>query len=1105
MDRDSEHAANRSRDQSASSASPAIRVEITPRAGVPDGRAARLARSLATVTDVPIHSATVCDALLLGACPDPGDGALADLFQDAVAQDIWVQRTPTQQPPAGPWNLLIEITYRPGVTDPVGMTALHALQRLASPPGTPAGFVQSARQYRFHIDGSALGSGLQTVADVAARVADVGASLAAALHNPLIERAQIVCGERAPDSLPLIYPNRVAASPSEVQTFDLPSLSDAQLEELSKQRLLSLTLAEMSAIRDYFANPETGARRRTAGLGSACTDVELEMIAQTWSEHCKHKIFQAEIDYTEFDEQGNETGRERIRGLFPTFIKHVTETLAANRSDLKSVFHDNAGVVTFDDQTDVCFKAETHNSPSALDPYGGAITGIVGVNRDILGTGKGAKPILNTNVLCFGELDTPADAIPEGLMHPRRVLAGVHHGIVDGGNQSGIPTVAGAVLFDDSYVGKPLVFCGTAGVLPAQINGEASWIKHIDPGHRVVMVGGRIGKDGIHGATFSSLALDESSPVSAVQIGDPITQRNMTDFLLEARDRGLYAGITDNGAGGLSSSLGEMAQYSGGVRIDLDRCPLKYPGLAAWEILVSESQERMSLSVEPERLDELLALARSRSVEATDIGEFTNSGAVEITHADRLVGRLDLSFLHDGCPRMQLRATWRPPRPAARPTAASTPAPGATPETATATLLALLAEPNIASKEVLVRQYDHEVQAGSVIKPFVGVESDAPSDGAVWRVRTDSNRGLTVTHGICPRYSDADTYDMAMCAVDEAFRAHVALGGDPDRAYALDNFCWPDPVQSAETPDGEYKLAQLVRACRGLADACLAYGLPLISGKDSMKNDARLAGRKVSVRPTLLVSLMGIIEDITTARSTDFIAPGHLIYLVGDTRGELGGTLFEKLYQRAAAAPPRATAAAAPHLGAPPHVHPQTALARYRALHAAITRGLVASCHDLSDGGLAVALAESCIGGRLGARIDIAPILSALASPTAATAAIAAADAAAAVADAATAPSHGAVSLEHRALFCETPSRFIVSVPPEQRARFEAALAPASTATASNSTASTGPAAPASHGILLGRVTEHPHLAITAGAQPLLDLSVADAAAAFGRLSQELA
>ncbi|TVR04142.1 MAG: hypothetical protein EA403_05490, partial [Spirochaetaceae bacterium] len=812
---------------------------------------------------------------------------------------------------------------------------------------------------------------------------------------------------------------------------------------------------------------------------------------------------------------------------------HVTETLSAGRNDLKSVFHDNAGVVTFDEETDVCFKAETHNSPSALDPYGGAITGIVGVNRDILGTGKGARPILNTNVLCFGELDTPPDAIPEGLMHPRRVLAGVHHGIVDGGNQSGIPTVAGAVLFDDSYVGKPLVFCGTAGVLPAQINGEASWIKHINPGHRVVMVGGRIGKDGIHGATFSSLALDESSPVSAVQIGDPITQRNMTDFLLEARDRGLYAGITDNGAGGLSSSLGEMAQYSGGVRIELDRCPLKYPGLAAWEILVSESQERMSLSVEPQHLDELLALARSRSVEATDIGEFTASGAVEITHAGRIVGRLDLSFLHDGCPRMQLRATWRPARPGVAPPGApagAAPAPRPAPPgatagdpappgaTATATLLALLAEPNIASKEVLVRQYDHEVQAGSVIKPFVGAASDAPSDGAVWRVRPHSNRGLTVTHGICPRYSDADTYNMAMCAVDEAYRAHIALGGDPDRAYALDNFCWPDPVQSAETPDGEYKLAQLVRACRGLADACLAYGLPLISGKDSMKNDARLAGRKVSVRPTLLVSLMGIIEDVTTARSTDFIAPGHLIYLVGETRGELGGTLFEKQYQRTVTghatstaagpvAPARATGpdAAAPHLGAAPQVHPQTALPRYRALHAAITGGLVASCHDLSDGGLAVALAESCIGGRLGAEVDLTPVLEALAQPGAPERPGAAAPP----------PSPGTdVSPELRALFCETPSRFIVSVRPEHRASFEAALAPASTgpsstASASSISPSTGPASssPASTGspTLLGQVTARKHITITAGARAILDLAVEEAVAAFGRLSQELA
>ncbi len=561
------------------------------------------------------------------------------------------------------------------------------------------------------------------------------------------------------------------------------------------------------------------AARAARGLPAGATDVELEMIAQTWSEHCKHKVFNARITMAE-------DGRAQvIDSLFRTFIRATTEDVRkmlarrpGGRRFLRSVFHDNSGVVEFDSDTLVCFKVETHNSPSALDPYGGAITGIVGVNRDIMGTGLGAKPIFNTDVLCFGFPDTPAAEVPSGLLPPARVLEGVHRGIVDGGNQSGIPVVAGGLVFDESYLGKPLVFCGTGGVLPARVAGRDACEKSVRPGDLAVMAGGRIGKDGIHGATFSSEALSESSPTSAVQIGDPITQKKMLDMLLEARDLGLYRGLTDNGAGGLSSSLGEMAGLSGGVRIDLDACPLKYQGLAAWEILVSESQERMSLAVPPSSRDAFLDLARRRDVEATVVGAFTDSGAVEVFAGGALVGLLDLAFLHEGLPVMELRAAWRAPDCIAGGDGARRG------QTCAPRCVGMLADLNISSREEWVRQFDHEVQARSVVKPFVGRRRDAPSDGAVLRVRHDSRRGITVTHGICPRYGDHDTFDMAQCAVDEAVRAHVALGGDPERMAALDNFCWPDPVESPDTPDGAFKLAQLVRACRGLADAC--RGIP---------------------------------------------------------------------------------------------------------------------------------------------------------------------------------------------------------------------------------------------------------------------------------------
>ncbi len=913
-----------------------MRVQITSRPDLSDGRAHALAARLRTA-GYHIGACTVADVYLLSGVPGFDHALAREMFCDPVAQQACIDGD--RAPEA--WRVLVEVGYRPGVADPVVSSIRDAL-------GTEIGelplkaTVQTARQYFVETD-------------VDPHL------LARELYNPLIEHALVLSRAEWEDGRrpPAIYPTVESAEPPPVARIHVAAMSDAELEALSDERLLALTLPELQAIRDYYASPEVRTVREAAGIGPDATDVELEMLAQTWSEHCKHKIFAALVEYREADGEV-----EEIDGLFSTYIRRTTERVA-DPDFVKSVFHDNAGVVRFDDETLLCFKTETHNSPSALDPYGGAITGIVGVNRDILGTGMGSRPIFNTDVLCFGFPDTPAAALPEGLLHPRVVLEGVHRGIVDGGNQSGIPVAAGAFLFDESYAGKPLVFCGTGGILPATIHGEDGWMKRVDPGDFAVMTGGLIGKDGIHGATFSSLALDETSPTSAVQIGEPITQRKMADFLLEARDLGLYQGITDNGAGGLSSSLGEMAKESGGVRIDLDRCPLKYEGLAAWEILVSESQERMSLAVPPDRIEAFLALAKRRGVEANAVGEFTDTGRVEVTHRGVLVGALSLAFLHDGLPRMVIPAHW--PGSAAQPARGARP-PSPSPQRvaadsgrdARARLLDLLGDPNIGSKEHLVRQYDHEVQGRSVVKPHCGRYADAPSDGAVIRPRLDSMRGVTVTHGICPRRGDVDTYDMAVAAVDEAVRAHVALGGDPDRMAALDNFCWPDPVLSETTPDGPYKMAQLVRACRGLADACVAYRLPLISGKDSMKNDANLGGRKVSIRPTLLVSLIGIIPDITTAMTTDFKTSGDRILFVGPVCGpdpegdadvESGSGDLARLY------------------------------ACYRRLHEAIARGLLSAVHDVSDGGAAVALAEMAIGGRLGARVDLSATVDLFAEP----------------------------------------------------------------------------------------------------------------------------
>jgi phosphoribosylformylglycinamidine synthase subunit PurSL len=966
-----------------------MRAELFYRPGYPDGRAAALSALLSRNLGISVE--TACVDVIITDYPIERD-SFAQLFVDSIVQSFTLDAHFADSPEFQGWSLLIEISYRPGVTDTLALTAREALIHEFGRDAVEGRIVQTARQYLFKAKGT-------LEPDTAEKISGI-------LHNPLIQHAELISrsewegGTRPPERYPIVH----AAGKADCDTFPIGSYSDTELVQLSKDRLLALTLEEMKSLQGYFA--DAALARKAVGLPPEATDVEIEMVAQTWSEHCKHKLFNATIRYREGDKT------ETIASVFKTYIRATTEELAPSKPFLKSVFTDNSGVIAFDEDTCLCIKAETHNSPSALDPYGGAITGIVGVNRDILGTGIGAKPIFNTNVLCFGMPDTAEADIPAGLLHPREVLKGVHRGIVDGGNQSGIPTAAGGFLFDESYAGKPLVFCGTGGILPAMVNGEPCWEKKIEAGDAAIMLGGRIGKDGIHGATFSSLELSESSPVTAVQIGDPIIQKKMTDFLLEARDKGLYKGITDNGAGGLSSSLGEMAESSGGIRIDLDTCPLKYPGLAAWEILVSESQERMSLSVSADKLPEFLALAKKRDVEATVVGEFLASGYIDLRYRGKCVGLLSIDFLHRGLPKLDLPAVWIEPEKRMR----NEPIDGLPAHRAA--LLSILSDPNVASKESLVRQYDHEVQAMSIEKPFVGAKMDAPSDGAVLKPRYDSWKGISVTHGICPRFGDWDTERMARCAVDEAFRAHVALGGDPGQAAALDNFCWPDPAPGPNNPDAAYKMAQLVRACRGLKDACVAYGLPLISGKDSMKNDSTLGGKRLSVRPTLLVTLMGILPDARKAISSDFKAVGDVIYILGDTNGEMGGSAYERAWLYSRKDKPKGSSAYAPTaFGQSPDVDLGKALSLYQAFFRAAGGRLVRSAHDLSEGGLAVALAESCLGGRTGARINLDSLPGQVGKAD---------------------PKDGLACA--RLLFSESPARLLVSVKAEDRERFESSV-----------------------------------------------------------------
>jgi phosphoribosylformylglycinamidine synthase len=949
----------------------AQRIEVGMKGHLRDPRGEGVAREVREFLHLPVEEVRTLDVytLDLGLTPEEAQAAAREPLSDPVIQDACAGAPlALRLYPAFHWA--VEVGFLPGVTDNVGRTAKEA--------------VEAYLDRRFPHERQAYTSVQYLLRGEELTRSHVDAIVQGLLSNPLIQHAEVLSREEfgAQGGFAVRVPRVREAAEGRVEAVDL-EVSDAELLRLSKERLLALSLEEMEAIRRHYRDPAVRARRAELGLPPAPTDVELECLAQTWSEHCKHKIFNAVIRY----DDGSGAIRT-VTSLFKTYIVGATERVRkglGERDYCLSVFVDNAGVIAFDDEWSLCFKVETHNSPSALDPYGGALTGIVGVNRDPMGTGMGAQLLFNVDTFCFADPFYTGE-LPPRLLHPRRIYEGVVRGVEHGGNKSGIPTVNGAVVFDDRFLGKPLVYCGTAGLIPRVVGGAPGHQKGARPGDRIVMAGGRIGKDGIHGATFSSEELHEGSPATAVQLGDPITQKRLYDFLLLARDRGLYRSITDNGAGGLSSSIGEMAEQSNGAVLELDRAPLKYPGLHPWEILVSESQERMSLAVPPETLPRFLDLAREMGVEATDIGEFTASGAFEARYRGKTVAHLPLEFLHDGLPAMELAARWEKPVHEE---------PGSPcPADLTPDLLGLLGRLNICSKESIVRRYDHEVQGGSVVKPFVGVANDGPSDAAVVRPLLDRFSGIVTANGICPRYSDVDTYWMAAAAVDEAVRNALCVGASLDHLAGLDNFCWCDPVQSERTPDGEYKLAQLVRANEALYDLTVAYGVPLISGKDSMKNDYHVGETKISIPPTLLFSVIGKVDDVRRCATMDAKRPGDAVYVLGTTRPELGASEYW---------------AAKGYVGNQvPQVRVDESLLLYRALEEAHRRGLVASCHDCSDGGLAVALAETAFAGGFGITADLA-----------------------------LAPAEG-VTRNDELLFSESQSRFVVTVHPEAVPDFEA-------------------------------------------------------------------
>jgi len=928
---------------------PVFSYEVTTRdlAGLPDARGDSVKGMLASNYGVEVGSVRVILGYQVKAdiTAEEAERAVYDLFADPVIEQGSVSGRlldDTNVFPDTP-HIVIQAGFKPGVTDNAGQAGLDGLLTIF--PHIGAAAVATSRTYAFW--------GVPEGVD--------SSWLASKLHNPMIERAAIAkrADCEAAEWPALDFPDRPALEQAEPAVVDL-EVPDERLIEISESGLLALNLNEMKAIQAHYRESEVREARKALGLpAEAPTDAELECLAQTWSEHCSHKIFAAKIHHVD-----TETGEDStIDSLFKTHIMKPTLDIQSEVDWLLSIFHDNSGVIAWNEDWSLCMKAETHNSPSALDPFGGAMTGIVGVNRDILGTGLGARPIANTDVFCFGPPDYSGN-IPEGLFHPSRVFRGVHAGVRAGGNESGIPTVNGAIIFDERYLGKPLVYCGTVGMMPRRLpDGRESHDKTPTPGDVVYMVGGRVGSDGIHGATFSSLELTEESPSSAVQIGDPITQKKMIDMILEARDEGLIQVITDNGAGGLSSSVGELAELTGGADLNLAVVPLKQAGLSPWEILVSESQERMTVGVSPADCAAFEALADLHEVEATAVGTFTDSGAFVVRMDSNVVAHIPISFLHDGCPQLQLESEWMPPEHA----------PIVFPDVDAVgrgdILRRLMARPNVASKEWWVRSYDHEVIAQSVIKPFCGVNHDAPGDAAVIAPIQGQTQGAVISNGIVPRYSDIDAYAMTAASIDEALRNAVCVGVDLDLIAGLDNFCWPDPVESAKTPDGRYKLAQLVRANRALDDVCRAYNLPCISGKDSMKNDATLHGEKISIPPTILFSLIGNHSDVRKAVSSDFKSVGDRVYLCGETHQELGASELAYLLRDESNDESGIG-------GQVPEIDAERNLAMYRALTTAMSEGLVASAHDCSDGGLSAAVAECCFGSDSGATIDLTPMMS---------------------------------------------------------------------------------------------------------------------------------
>jgi phosphoribosylformylglycinamidine synthase len=829
------------------------------------------------------------------------------ILHDPVTQQVDWQEfyMPSDEVPLASTNeMVVEVTYRPGVTDPVAEQLLRATRMIN----------------HYKVDAASSGQ----------RFVVKGENLSPDLMHKLAKRlfANAVIQYYALGRITPTFPQETIAS-GRVDRFQLAEMSSEQLLRLSQERRAALNLEEMQAIQSYCQRE-----------GRDLSDVEFEMIAQTWSEHCVHKTFKATVQVNNPNPEDRRFPKE-YKHLFNQTIRAATQQL--NKPWVLSAFRDNAGIIEFGEQHELSFKVETHNHPSAIEPFGGANTGIGGVIRDVIGVS--AKPIAATDILCFGPQDQSIDTLPDGVLHPRRIASGVVAGIQDYGNKMGIPTVNGAIYYDRGYTANPLVFCGCIGLAPRD-----SHPRDVQPGDYIIVLGGKTGRDGLRGATFSSMTMDaQTGEVSgaSVQIGAPIVEKGLVDILMEARDLRLYHAITDCGAGGLSSAVGEMASECGG-EVQLADVPLKYPGLEPWEIWLSEAQERMVIAVPQENLDALEELCEKYDVEITNIGEFNGSGRMRVYYQDQEVLDLDNQFLHHGLPQRQLPATIRTPQ---FPTGWLNPNVAYPSENPEERLLRLLAHPNITSKESVIRVYDHEVQGGTVIKPLCGVLDDGPADGCVIKpLSVSGDQALVLAAGMNPEYGKQDPYQMTLHAIDEAIRNAICCGADPDKIAILDNFCWGDPTRPETMGD-------LVQAAQACYDGALRYGTPFISGKDSFNNEYLGSdGLRHAIPPTLLISAMGVIPDWRLSLTSDLKQAGNLLYLIGYFSPRFGGSHHNLIKDMPVIAEGM------------PVCYPDTPEV-YQKVFQANQAGWIQSAHDLSEGGLGVAAAEMAMGGRLGLRL----------------------------------------------------------------------------------------------------------------------------------------